>query len=143
MRHAVSIHERRVKYKPALFNVWDAEDLREVWFPGNHGDVGGGWGRNRNQQLLSDAPLNWMIYEASTVDGSGCTFSSNIKQKKHGQEGPEIHNMLKFGYGATIFMLFFWWIIGTLLASFPLCSLKHNFNSVVLTSCRYRATANF
>ncbi|KAF4123829.1 Uncharacterized alpha/beta hydrolase domain (DUF2235) [Geosmithia morbida] len=49
IRHAVAIDERRVKFKPALFAQdvvaanGDAEDIKEVWFPGGHSDVGGGW----------------------------------------------------------------------------------------------------
>ncbi len=41
IRHAVSIHERRLKFKPALF-LFDEQDeqttdIKEVWFAGNHG----------------------------------------------------------------------------------------------------------
>lgn len=55
VRHAVSVDERRVKFKPALLaqdirNVVNdesipqaEEDIVEVWFPGDHSDVGGGW----------------------------------------------------------------------------------------------------
>ncbi|KAJ3534010.1 hypothetical protein NM208_g7724 [Fusarium decemcellulare] len=53
IRHAVAVDERRVKFKPALLaqdirNCYhednkEDEDIREVWFPGNHGDIGGGW----------------------------------------------------------------------------------------------------
>ena len=46
VRHAVAIDERRVKSKAALFaqEVPNGnEHIKEVWFPGNHGDVGGGW----------------------------------------------------------------------------------------------------
>ncbi|KAH9237114.1 hypothetical protein K456DRAFT_1781146, partial [Colletotrichum gloeosporioides 23] len=50
IRHAVAVDERRVKFKAALFKQdegkrknHDSEDVKEVWFPGNHGDVGGGW----------------------------------------------------------------------------------------------------
>ena len=47
VRHAVAIDERRVKFKPALLaqdkNEGMSEDIKEVWFPGNHGDIGGGW----------------------------------------------------------------------------------------------------
>lgn len=48
VRHAVAVDERRVKFKPALLaqdirNSGDtADDIKEVWFPGCHGDVGGG-----------------------------------------------------------------------------------------------------
>lgn len=49
VRHAVSVDECRVKFKPALLaqdiraRGHAEEDIQEVWFPGNHGDVGGGW----------------------------------------------------------------------------------------------------
>lgn len=48
VRHAVAVDERRVKFKPALLSQDiragnEEEDLKEVWFPGCHGDVGGGW----------------------------------------------------------------------------------------------------
>ena len=50
VRHAVAVDEFRVKFKAALLNqdvtheeYGKDEDIKEVWFPGNHGDVGGGW----------------------------------------------------------------------------------------------------
>lgn len=46
IRHAVSIHERRLKFKPALFNqdgIANRTNGKEVWCAGNHGDVGGRW----------------------------------------------------------------------------------------------------
>lgn len=74
IRHAISIHERRLKFKPALFLTDDGEplpgvdthksDVQEVWFAGNHADVGGGWGLRKHQRhLLSDTPLEWMLQE--------------------------------------------------------------------------------
>ncbi|KAI8959977.1 hypothetical protein F5Y11DRAFT_285338 [Daldinia sp. FL1419] len=49
VRHAVAVDERRVKFKAALLaqdiraTKYAPEDIKEVWFPGCHGDVGGGW----------------------------------------------------------------------------------------------------
>jgi hypothetical protein len=49
VRHAVAVDERRVKFKPSLISQdtrdidLDKEDIKEVWFPGTHCDVGGGW----------------------------------------------------------------------------------------------------
>lgn len=50
VRHAVAIDECRIKFKAALLaqdilkdGEYHHEDIKEVWFPGNHGDVGGGW----------------------------------------------------------------------------------------------------
>ncbi|KAJ4137276.1 hypothetical protein NW768_002858 [Fusarium equiseti] len=48
VRHAVAADERRVKFKPALLaqdirQQVEDDDILEMWFPGNHGDIGGGW----------------------------------------------------------------------------------------------------
>ncbi|KAF5250097.1 hypothetical protein FANTH_4650 [Fusarium anthophilum] len=124
VRHAVAVDERRVKFKPALLaqdiktvvkaaetpktgdkknkavidgnnkEKKEEEDIREVWFPGNHGDVGGGWPAiptdlkvwrlwkyifsgtkvdNLGEPLkdeslqMSDMALEWMIREVDIV----------------------------------------------------------------------------
>lgn len=57
VRHAVAVDERRVKFKPALIaqdircSDQNTEDIKEVWFPGCHGDVGGGWPATENDNL--------------------------------------------------------------------------------------------
>ncbi|KAI0153238.1 hypothetical protein GGR57DRAFT_502978 [Xylariaceae sp. FL1272] len=57
VRHAVAVDERRVKFKPALLaqdiRATDNadEDIKEVWFPGCHGDVGGGWPSSTDHPL--------------------------------------------------------------------------------------------
>ncbi|KAM7186234.1 Uncharacterized alpha/beta hydrolase domain (DUF2235) domain containing protein [Rhypophila sp. PSN 637] len=66
VRHAVAVDERRVKFKAALLaqdkkaiesskggaaahgEDHEHEDIKEVWFPGCHGDVGGGWPADKN-----------------------------------------------------------------------------------------------
>ncbi|RGP66299.1 short chain dehydrogenase reductase family [Fusarium sporotrichioides] len=65
VRHAVAVDERRVKFKPALLaqdirkdaRNNDEEDILEVWFPGNHGDIGGGW-----PAMPTDKPPSEMGY---------------------------------------------------------------------------------
>lgn len=43
----------------------DEQDIAEVWFPGQHGDVGGGWVLNPDDPCpLSHIPLVWMVKEA-------------------------------------------------------------------------------
>lgn len=39
-------------------------DYQEVWFPGNHSDVGGGFSSDVNGHFLSHLPLRWMFGEA-------------------------------------------------------------------------------
>jgi uncharacterized protein (DUF2235 family) len=57
VRHAVAVDERRVKFKAALLaqdmSVKEAEkeDIKEVWFSGNHGDIGGGWPAESAKQV--------------------------------------------------------------------------------------------
>ncbi|KAE8452061.1 hypothetical protein EG329_002227 [Mollisiaceae sp. DMI_Dod_QoI] len=90
IRHAVSIHERRVSFKPALFLLENPStskaDIKEVYFAGNHGDVGGGWNYEKDLKvkdtsatdnvtskeglpiLLSHIPLQWMMREVRDLD---------------------------------------------------------------------------
>ena len=62
-RHAVSLDERRAKFRQ---NLWTAEppvgqDVLEVWFPGVHCDVGGGY--KEAEAGLSKIALQWMVGE--------------------------------------------------------------------------------
>ncbi|KAF9508682.1 hypothetical protein BS47DRAFT_1415327 [Hydnum rufescens UP504] len=43
-------------------------DVKEVWFPGCHGDVGGGKAPDEEQYALSNVPLRWMIKEIIIAD---------------------------------------------------------------------------
>jgi uncharacterized protein (DUF2235 family) len=43
----------------------DDQDIHEVWFPGCHADIGGGWKLEGGEKwALSHAPLVWMVQEA-------------------------------------------------------------------------------
>jgi uncharacterized protein (DUF2235 family) len=65
-RHAVSIDERRAFFRP---NLWrptpdgGPKDLKQVWFPGVHSDVGGGY--PETESGLSKIALSWMLKEAT------------------------------------------------------------------------------
>ncbi|MCX7513399.1 DUF2235 domain-containing protein [Frateuria sp. STR12] len=62
-RHAVAMDERRADFMPTLWtNIRRPERVHQVWFPGVHGDVGGGYA----QAGLSDIALEWMLDEAAT-----------------------------------------------------------------------------
>lgn len=56
--HLVSIDENRLAFRPTLMNRQD--NVHEVWFPGVHSDVGGGYDRDG----LSDNALDYMIKTA-------------------------------------------------------------------------------
>ncbi|KZV99927.1 hypothetical protein EXIGLDRAFT_831159 [Exidia glandulosa HHB12029] len=74
-RHALALHERRVKFLPEYVRgglgpeVDPAEDpktlhTKEVWFAGSHSDIGGG--AEENDELDKFGPsLRWMSIEAT------------------------------------------------------------------------------
>lgn len=65
-RHAVSIDERRAFFRQNLLNLSKLEpgqDWKEVWFPGVHCDVGGGYPENEGALWL--VAFLWMIAEAT------------------------------------------------------------------------------
>ena len=66
-RQALSIDENRRAFKPELWEETAADRasgrIRQVWFPGVHSDVGGGY----RESELSDLALDWMIREATSI----------------------------------------------------------------------------
>ena len=67
-RHAVSIDERRAFFRTNLWRPANPpipsgpKDLKQVWFPGVHCDVGGGY--PEAESGLSKIALEWMVSEA-------------------------------------------------------------------------------
>jgi len=74
-RHALALHELRWQFEPVLWTSFDpkVQTLKQVWFPGAHCDVGGGYKDTR----LSDIALRWMTSEAMRPDGSGSGLHVN------------------------------------------------------------------
>ncbi len=64
-RQALAIDERREDFVPALWQPREGVDLKQVWFAGVHSDVGGGYPRDKNGLLSSEAPLRWLLAEAA------------------------------------------------------------------------------
>lgn len=63
--HAVAIDEKRQSFHPTLWSPSSSpkQTLEQVWFPGVHGDVGGGY----KETGLSDICLGWMMKKASQL----------------------------------------------------------------------------
>jgi len=76
--HAISIDERRAQFQPTLWTNSDGSMLvndnvvQQVWFPGVHSDVGGGY----QQAQLSDVTLSWMMHKAEEC---GLKFSAEAE----------------------------------------------------------------
>ncbi|OLZ59230.1 hypothetical protein AV521_45830 [Streptomyces sp. IMTB 2501] len=64
---ALAIDEERPPYKPTLWEQqpWaHDQELKQVWFSGSHGDIGGGY----PDTSLSDLALLWMIRQAERYE---------------------------------------------------------------------------
>ena len=61
--HALAIDERRVAYEPVLWACPPGHpgNVEQVWFCGNHGDIGGQVGANPAARPLANIPLVWML----------------------------------------------------------------------------------
>ncbi|WP_216870594.1 DUF2235 domain-containing protein [Modestobacter excelsi] len=67
-RHAIALDEFRGPFTPTLWaGPAPGQDIRQVWFPGDHGDVGGG----HRETGLSEGALVWMAQEATAAVGLG------------------------------------------------------------------------
>ncbi|MGH8650746.1 MAG: phospholipase effector Tle1 domain-containing protein [Gammaproteobacteria bacterium] len=70
VRHALSIGESRSFFVPTTWGGLDGDterpiegrDVKEIWFAGNHSDVGGGYEEEKSD--LAKISLKWMINEA-------------------------------------------------------------------------------
>ncbi|MBX3669840.1 MAG: DUF2235 domain-containing protein [Rhodocyclaceae bacterium] len=70
-RHAVALDEMRATFQPTLWNAAAERDAKELWFPGAHSDVGGGYAETG----LSDGALLWMLREAESC---GLAFDPDV-----------------------------------------------------------------
>ena len=135
VRHAVAIDERRCKFKPALLQQdkkvanSEEEDIKEVFFPGGHGDVGGGWlakgGKAKVEAddalQLSDLALEWMISELDALDSADKVswnehrdiFLQNFNSKASTAVQAPLHDILAYGNCVSRTKTFLWRLMGT------------------------------
>ncbi len=79
--HALARNETRVAYTPVMWQsdpAWPG-DLKQMWFRGTHGDVGGQLGGYEPARPLSNISLVWMLEKAESAglplpDGWSATF---------------------------------------------------------------------
>lgn len=83
--HIVSLDEDRVAFEPTLINrdTNNSERITEIWFPGVHSDIGGGYWHDG----LSDVSLTYMIEK--------CRESLNEKINIADSKSDEITNLLE------------------------------------------------
>ncbi|OTA95825.1 hypothetical protein M434DRAFT_9481 [Hypoxylon sp. CO27-5] len=88
--HALALDETRGPFCPTLWEQQpedrDASNLRQVWFPGNHGNVGGGWA----DQGTANITLAWMMDQLSSV---GCEFVDDTLRRLYDRNVQYYHNL--------------------------------------------------
>jgi uncharacterized protein (DUF2235 family) len=86
-RHALSIDENRADFgrviwgsahnkgpeRPDEYPDW----LQQVWFSGNHSDIGGSYAENESR--LSDISLGWMVHAAVNLPDGKTSIGNGIK----------------------------------------------------------------
>jgi hypothetical protein len=87
-RHAVAMDEMRASFQPTLWSAPPGADAQQVWFPGVHSDVGGGY----REVGLSDGALQWMVHEAAKC---GLAFSSSLVAQIRPNVQDTLHNSCK------------------------------------------------
>jgi len=104
-KHAISIDENRKDFQRVPWHrsetagaVRDENTnifFEQVWFPGNHGDIGGGY--EENESRLSDETLSWML-RAATVIPNPIKFDPSVLVTHPAPSGRR-HDEVKTGFG--------------------------------------------
>lgn len=84
--HAVAIDEKRKPFQAALWqNPFHQDFVRveQVWFPGVHSDIGGGYDDHR----LGDIPLRWLIDRLER--GPGTEAGAHVRFTRFARNGGE------------------------------------------------------
>jgi hypothetical protein len=104
-KHAISIDENRKDFQRV---PWDRVEtalgvrdqngnifFEQVWFPGNHGDIGGGY--EENESRLSDETLHWMLTVATAIPNP-IKFDPSVLAAHPAPDGRR-HDEVKTGFG--------------------------------------------
>jgi uncharacterized protein (DUF2235 family) len=89
-RHAISIDECRASFQRVAWGSRISEKrtqpewLEQIWFAGNHSDIGGSY--SENESRLSDISLKWMLDAAVSV---GMKYDSSVLRLYPDPAGPQ------------------------------------------------------
>lgn len=103
-KHAISIDENRadfarVSWSPSVEKMNRRDEhgnlyFEQIWFPGVHADIGGGY--LENEARLSDVSLNWMVAAASIIP-DGLKHDASVLRLSPDPVGPQ-HNEQAGGF---------------------------------------------
>lgn len=91
-RHALAMDERRLSFSPTLWTKFsDDSDVQQIWFPGVHADIGGGYADSG----LGDITLDWMISEAKIC---GLKFQDRFRDQLKPNDRGILHDSYQGGF---------------------------------------------
>lgn len=93
--HALAADEMRSSFAPTLWtsDPLPHQTLKQVWFPGVHRDVGGGY----KETALSDATLQWMMGEAAGVGAAfDAAMAAQLRPDCRGVLHDSLSGLMKF-----------------------------------------------
>ena len=94
-RHALAIDEHRSDFMPTIWDEHNKADIRQVWFPGAHSNIGGSYQPDKDGALLSDNALEWMIGEARE---HGLAIEAHLPRNIHKSATASLHNSRRSFY---------------------------------------------
>ena len=91
VRHALALDDERTSFHPVRFDQtneapasWHERRIQEVWFPGMHSNVGGGY----PDDTLAHVPLHWVAREAESL---GLRFATDAPDGWYANSSPLGH----------------------------------------------------
>jgi uncharacterized protein (DUF2235 family) len=100
--HALAIDERRPKFEPLPWEEQRAHDyqtIEQVWFPGAHADVGGGY----RERGLAEISLQWMLDRARAA---GLETDDSVQPSQPPDPAGTMHRPWKHWTGRALRLLF-------------------------------------
>ncbi|GGY09685.1 hypothetical protein GCM10007160_41290 [Litchfieldella qijiaojingensis] len=128
--HALAIDERRPKFEPLLWDESlkaDHQTIEQVWFPGAHADVGGGYA----ERGLAEISLQWMIERAAV---QGLRFQQGLRLLQPADPAAKLHDSLATPCGRMLK----WLHLGSRPRRIPEGALVHESVEQRMASCDYR-----
>lgn len=116
-KHAISIDENRKDFARVKWGVPDGRPSRDangnltfeqVWFAGNHADIGGGYAENESR--LSDTTLKWILAGAFIIP-NGIKYDRAVLRLHPNSAGIQ-HDEVKSGFGTIPNFLGWTWTSG-------------------------------
>ena len=97
--HILALDEDRIPFTPTLINKDNEGRILEIWFPGVHSDIGGGYWydglSDSALQFMIEQCQNWLINDIKFIDGANREeIESEIKAQKLNLQGIDVDDII-------------------------------------------------